>query len=155
MLSFRKAAQFSQDRGGYFCVLLLSLPTEYPIPKQVKPKLNTAISPKISISSALLSLDSLSGFYVIRGAHCIRWTQVLRRPKRSVEHSPSVEGQPPTVMVTLEKILSYSDRNFTQKQPKNLHIHFEASMIKGIYNLYRRGLWISQFFRHSKSILKR
>ena len=24
--------------GGYFCVLLLSLPIEYPIPKQVKPK---------------------------------------------------------------------------------------------------------------------
>ena len=41
--------------GGYFCVLLLSLPIEYPIPKQVKSKLNTAISPKISIGSALLS----------------------------------------------------------------------------------------------------
>ena len=43
------------EQGGYFCVLLLSLPIEYPIPKQVKPKLNTAISPKISIGSVLLS----------------------------------------------------------------------------------------------------
>jgi hypothetical protein len=43
------AAQLSQDRGGYFCALL-SLPIEYPIPKQVKPKLNTAISPKISMA---------------------------------------------------------------------------------------------------------
>ena len=31
------------EQGGYFCVLLLSLPIEYSIPKQVKPKLNTAI----------------------------------------------------------------------------------------------------------------
>ena len=49
MLSFRKAAQFSQDRGGYFCVLLLSLPKEYPNPKQVKPKLTTAIKSTILI----------------------------------------------------------------------------------------------------------
>ena len=48
------------EQGGYFCVLLLSLPIEYPIPKQVKPKLSTAISPKISIGSALLSPDSLA-----------------------------------------------------------------------------------------------
>ena len=60
------------EQGGYFCVLLLSLPIEYPIPKQVKPKLNTAISPKISIGSALLSPDSLAGFYVIGGSQSLR-----------------------------------------------------------------------------------
>jgi len=37
------------DVGGYFCVLLLSLPKEYPIPKQVKPKLTTAIKSTILI----------------------------------------------------------------------------------------------------------
>ena len=60
------------EQGGYFCVLLLSLPIEYPIPKQVKPKLSTAISPKISIGSALLSPDSLAGFYVIGGSQSLR-----------------------------------------------------------------------------------
>ena len=60
------------EQGGYFCFLLLSLPIEYPIPKQVKPKLNTAISPKISIGSALLSPDSLAGFYVIGGSQSLQ-----------------------------------------------------------------------------------
>ena len=32
-----------QTSGGYFCELLLSLPNVYPSPKQVKPKLTTAI----------------------------------------------------------------------------------------------------------------
>ena len=72
MFSFRKAAQFYQDRGGYFCVLLLSLPKEYPIPKQVKPKLTTAIKSTILIGLALLSSDSLSGFYVIGGSQSLR-----------------------------------------------------------------------------------
>ena len=33
--------------GGYFCVLLLSLPNVYPAQKQVKPKLATAMKSKI------------------------------------------------------------------------------------------------------------
>ena len=49
-----------------------SLRVEYPIPKQVKPKLNTAISSKISIGSPLLSLDSLAGFYVIGESQSLR-----------------------------------------------------------------------------------
>ncbi len=44
LISRKIAATFGRV-GGYFCVLLLSLPIEYPIPKQVKPKLSTAISP--------------------------------------------------------------------------------------------------------------
>ncbi|MCC8128283.1 MAG: hypothetical protein LIO92_12985, partial [Clostridiales bacterium] len=60
-------AQLRYGWGGHFCVLLLSLPKEYPISKQVRPKPNTEMIPnKISIGSALLSLDSLAGFYVIR-----------------------------------------------------------------------------------------
>ena len=35
------------DQGGYFCGLLLSLPKVYPRPKQVKPKLTTAIKSTI------------------------------------------------------------------------------------------------------------
>lgn len=68
------------DQGGYFCVLLLSLPIVYPIPKQVKPKLNTAISPKISIGSALLPPDSLASFYVSK-IHCNR--RVTVPPQRA------------------------------------------------------------------------
>jgi hypothetical protein len=59
------------DVGGYFCGLLLSLPTEYPIAKQVKPKLITAIKSTILIGLALLSFDSLAGFYVIRGSQSL------------------------------------------------------------------------------------
>ena len=58
--------------GGYFCVLLLSLPKEYPIPKQVKPKLSTAISPKISIWLSPPFPDSLTGFYVIGGSQSLQ-----------------------------------------------------------------------------------
>ena len=58
--------------GGYFCVLLLSLPKEYPIPKQVKPKLSTAISPNISIWLSPPFPDSFSGFYVIGGSQSLR-----------------------------------------------------------------------------------
>ena len=65
------------DRGGYFCGLLLSLPNVYPAQKQVKPKLTTAIKSTILIGLALLSgksvtsLDSFSGFYVIRGSQSL------------------------------------------------------------------------------------
>ena len=47
------AAQFTRQ-GGYFCGLLLSLPNVYPILKQVKPKLTTAMKSKIFIGLALL-----------------------------------------------------------------------------------------------------
>ena len=65
------AAQFTRP-GGYFCILLLSLPEEYPIPKQVKPKLSTAISPNISIWLSPPFPDSFSGFYVIGGSQSLR-----------------------------------------------------------------------------------
>ena len=50
------AAQFSR-RGGYFCVLLVSLlPMAYPRPNAVSTRLITAINPSIvNIHSALLS----------------------------------------------------------------------------------------------------
>ena len=35
--------------GGYFCILLLSLPNVYPAQKQVSPKLTTAMKSKILI----------------------------------------------------------------------------------------------------------
>ena len=53
--------------GGYFCVLLLSLPNVYPILKQAKPKLTTAIKSTILIGLALLPYGFPSGIYVIRG----------------------------------------------------------------------------------------
>ena len=71
MTKYKITAQLSRQ-GGYFCVLLLSLPIEYPIPKQVKPKLNTAISPKISIWFSPPFPDSLSGFYVNGGSQSLR-----------------------------------------------------------------------------------
>ena len=43
------------DMGGYFCGLSLSLPNVYPILKQVKPKLTTAMKSTILIGLALLS----------------------------------------------------------------------------------------------------
>ena len=70
--SWQKQPPSLSDRGGYFCVLLLSLPKVYPIPKQVKPKLSTAISPKISIWLSPPFPDSLSGFYVNRGSQSHR-----------------------------------------------------------------------------------
>ena len=42
------------DMGGYFCGLSLSLPNVYPILKQVKPKLTTAMKSIILIGLALL-----------------------------------------------------------------------------------------------------
>jgi len=51
---------------------ILNIKKEYPIPKQVKPKLNTAISSKISIGSALLSPDFLTDFYVIGGSQSLQ-----------------------------------------------------------------------------------
>ena len=88
------------EQGGYFCVLLLSLPIEYPIPKQVKPKLSTAISPKISIGSALLSPDSLAGFYVIGGSQSLRRGLTAYHPGSSKE------------------ILPYFDKNFNLIFPR-------------------------------------
>lgn len=72
IVMLRKSRSTFAGRGGYFCVLLLSLPKEYPIPKQVKPKLTTAIKSTILIGLALLSSDSLSGFYVIGGSQSLR-----------------------------------------------------------------------------------
>ena len=64
--------QFTRQ-GGYFCVLLLSLQKEYPIPKQVKPKLTTAIKSTILIwlSPPFLCFQK-SGFYVIGGSQSLR-----------------------------------------------------------------------------------
>ena len=72
IVMLRKSRSTFAGRGGYFCVLLLSLPKEYPIPKQVKPKLTTAIKSTILIGLALLSSDSLSGCYVIGGSQSLR-----------------------------------------------------------------------------------
>ena len=51
-----------QTWGGYFCVLLLSLPNVYPILKQVKPKLTTAMKSTILNGLALLSSGFPFGF---------------------------------------------------------------------------------------------
>ena len=68
--------------GGYFCVLLLSLPNVYPAQKQVMPKLTTAIKSTILIGLALLS----SGFPF----------RFLCNQRVTV---PLLKDQPPTVMV--------------------------------------------------------
>ena len=39
----------SRQGGGYFCILLLSVPNVYPAQKQVSPKLTTAMKSKILI----------------------------------------------------------------------------------------------------------
>ena len=49
-LSWRNSRLSFGDRGGYFCVFPISLPREYPIPKQVRPKPNTVISSIISMA---------------------------------------------------------------------------------------------------------
>ncbi len=92
------------EQGGYFCVLLLSLPIEYPIPKQVKPKLNTAISPKISIGSALLSPDSLAGFYVSK-IHCNRRVTV---PPERANRLPSWYSQINTTIIRQKVQFNFS-----------------------------------------------
>lgn len=72
-------AQFSR-RGGYFCVLSLSLlPMAYPRPKQVRHKPITEINPSIvNIRISPPFSDSLAGFYVSK-IHCNRRVTSLRR----------------------------------------------------------------------------
>ena len=63
MLSFRKAAQFSQDRGGYFCVLLLSLPKEYPNPNHEYSLFSIQIdSPQSSENFKSLDFIAFTGY---------------------------------------------------------------------------------------------
>ncbi len=87
------------EQGGYFCVLLLSLPIEYPIPKQVKPKLSTAISPKISIGSALLSFRFPYGFL------CNRRVTV---PPERANRLPSWYSQINTTIIRQEVQFNFS-----------------------------------------------
>ena len=47
--------------GGYFCVLLLSLPSVYPIPKQDKPKLITAMKSIILMAQPSFPVGILYG----------------------------------------------------------------------------------------------
>lgn len=51
-----------RDRGGYFCVLLLSLPNAYLVLKEVKSKLTVAMKFEILIGLSFFSADSLAGF---------------------------------------------------------------------------------------------
>ncbi|MCX4354106.1 MAG: hypothetical protein OSJ60_21205, partial [Lachnospiraceae bacterium] len=60
----------------------------------------TAISPKISIGSALLSPDSLAGFYVIGGSQSLRRGLTAYHPGSSKE------------------ILPYFDKNFNLIFPR-------------------------------------
>lgn len=46
LIDYKITVQFA-GWGGYFCDLLLSLPKVYPILKQVKPKLTTAMKSTI------------------------------------------------------------------------------------------------------------
>ena len=46
LIDYKITVQFA-GWGGYFCGLLLSLPKVYPRPKQVKPKLTTAMKSTI------------------------------------------------------------------------------------------------------------
>jgi hypothetical protein len=91
--------------------LLLSLPNVYPIPKQVSPKLNTAISPKISIWLSPPFPDSLSGFYVNGGSQSLRGGLTAYHP-----------GSP-------KEILPHFDRDFNR-------IHFGVGKVAGsIFNI--------------------
>ena len=48
LIDYKITVQFA-GWGGYFCILLLSLPNVYPAQKQVSPKLTTAMKSKILI----------------------------------------------------------------------------------------------------------
>ena len=48
-------------------LMYIELKKVYPRPKQVKPKLTTAIKSTILMAQPSFPVDSLSGFYVIRG----------------------------------------------------------------------------------------
>ena len=65
-------AQF-RSYGGHFCILI-SLPIVYPIVKQVKPKLTTAMKSMILIGLSLLSSEFPFGFLCnqrVTGLHSV------------------------------------------------------------------------------------
>ena len=65
--------------GGYFCVLLLSLPNVYPILKQAKPKLTTAIKSTILIGLALLPYGFPFGYLCNQRVTVLRSTSVVAK----------------------------------------------------------------------------
>ena len=66
-------------QGGYFCVLFTSSPNVYPIVKQVKPKLTTAIRSTILIGLALLSTGFLYRFLCNQRVTGLRFTSVVAK----------------------------------------------------------------------------
>ena len=85
-------AQFSR-RGGYFCVLSLSLlPMAYPRPKQVRHKPSTEINPSIvNIRFSPPFPDSLSGFYVNGGSQSLRRGLTAYHPGSPNEILPQID----------------------------------------------------------------
>ena len=79
IVMLRKSRSTFAGRGGYFCVLLLSLPKEYPIPKQVKPKLTTAIKSTILIGLALLPYGFPFGYLCNQRVTVLRSTSVVAK----------------------------------------------------------------------------
>ena len=71
------------DVGGYFCVLLMSLPKVYPIVKQVKPKLMTAIRSTILIwripPFKINPPENSGGFLCDRRVTVLRFTSVVAK----------------------------------------------------------------------------
>ena len=114
------------DRGGYFCVLLLSLPKEYPIPKQVKPKLSTAISPNISIWLSPPFPDSFTGFYVIRGSQSLR--RRLTTYHLGSTHRYFTIFRPDSQLASLELLMRTHALHFLP-----LHILFHQTFNMGVY----------------------
>ena len=132
--SWQKQPPSLSDRGGYFCVLLLSLPKVYPIPKQVKPKLSTAISPKISIWLSPPFPDSLSGFYVNGGSQSLRRGLTAYHPSSPNEILSQFDRNFNQILFSWNtwKVFKYESQNNLTKQKERLKntdfTHFSARM---------------------------
>ena len=116
-----------QTKGGYFCVLLLSLlPMAYPRPKQVRHKPSTEINPSIvNIHSALLSQIPASRFL------CNRRVTV-----------PPQKDQPPTVMAAPIWI-------YYQKKPDATRYSGFFLFSFSTYNSSDNRAFFNSPFRHS------
>ncbi len=134
-------AQFSR-RGGYFCVLSLSLlPMAYPRPKQVRHKPSTEINPSIvnirfspPFKKSWISLDSLSGFYVNGGSQSLRRGLTAYHPGSPNEILPQFDRNFNQILFSwnMWKVFqNQSQNNLTEqkKRPKSADFtHFSVQM---------------------------
>jgi len=108
----------------------------YPIPKQVKPKLSTAISPKISIWLSPPFPDSLSGFYVNGGSQSLRRGITAYHPgstqKYSITASGSFQQDPPpwNRWKAVLFCISYQSHEAKRKTEKSLFYRLSGQNVR-------------------------